>query len=368
MQAILIEDGHAEEWDAFVKKDHSFSLMQSWAWGEVKKQLGWDAYRVAVTDAGVIVAGALMLVKQLPMGAGSLGYIPCGPVGDWTDSGVAGRLFEALHAIARDRRAIFLKVEPCATADSSVPALLTELGFCASSIANQPRATIVMDIAPEPEAILRSMRDSTRRKIKSTEKKGLTVRFGTIEDLPIFYELMTLTAKRAGFPLRSYDYFVTEFGEFSKKMQAALLLAELDGQVLAAHISYAFGPNAAFFHQASNTEASKLNPNCLLVWREIEWAKSEGCDTYDLWGVPDEIGELVSAGAEPAADRTDGLWGVYRFKSGFSKNVVAYVDSHDFVYSAVPYRLFRNRFLSQGTLERISTRLDTALWGSHATQ
>jgi len=368
LQTLLIDDEHAEAWDAFVKEGSSFSLLQSWSWGEVKKKLGWDAYRVAVAEDGVIIAGAQMLVRRLPLGVGSLAYVPCGPLGDWTRAEVARPLFEALHAIARSNRAVFMNVEACVGADRTVQELFMELGFGTSSVAMQPRATIVVDITPEPEMILRGMRDSTRRKIQSTERKGVSVRYGANEDLLVFYELMKLTAQRAGFALRSFKYFETEFRAFEKKGQAVLLLAEMQGQTLAAHIAYMFGEHAAFFHQASNTEIPRLNPNCLLVWRAIEWAKSGGCSTYDLWGIPDEIGNLLSAEEELPTDRTDGLWGAYRFKSGFSKNVVTYVASQDYVYSPVSYRLLRSRQLSQGTLERISARLDTRFGRSHETE
>jgi lipid II:glycine glycyltransferase (peptidoglycan interpeptide bridge formation enzyme) len=358
MEVLLVDDTQAGQWDGLARAAPSFLLMQSWDWGNVKRALGWEPYRVAVADSGVLVAGAQMLVRTLPTGVASVAYVPCGPIGEWTRPETAAPLFAALHDIARSKRAAFLKVEPSALADSEARSILAEQGFVPSSTANQPRATIVMDVSPEPEVILRSMRDSTRRKIGSTERKGVAVRLGTHDDLPVFYDLMKVTAARAGFPLRSYEYFDTEFTTMDRAGGAAILLAEFEGQPVAAHIAYSFGPHVAFLHQASAPGPSALNPNCLLVWRFVEWAKSKGCTTFDLWGIPDETAEIIAAGGELPTDRTDGLWGVYRFKSGFSKNVITYVPSHDYVYSRVLHGLASVGAQNQATLERVSAWLD----------
>jgi peptidoglycan pentaglycine glycine transferase (the first glycine) len=368
VEAVAIDQTRAPEWDALVEGSPPFSLMQSWDWGEVKRKLGWIPHRQAVSEGGRLVAGAQMLVKKMPAGIPTLAYIPCGPVGDWTNERAASILFGALHATAKDSRAAFLKIEPSAGTHSDARDVLGNHGFRPSSTANQPRATVVVDITSSPEEILRSMRNSTRRKIQSTDRRGVQVRPGSRSDLPVFYDLMKLTAKRAGFTLRSYQYFETEFHTFEKLDRAIMLIAEIDGQVIAAHIVYAFGANAAFFHQASDTQATSLNPNALLVWRGIEWARARGCTKYDLWGIPDEVADLVEAEAGPPTDRTDGLWGVYRFKTGFSKDVVTYVPSHDYVYSRPLYTALTTVMSGQDALERASSWLDTRFGGSRETQ
>jgi peptidoglycan pentaglycine glycine transferase (the first glycine) len=97
----------------------------------------------------------------------------------------------------------------------------------------------------------------------------------------------------------------------------------------------------------------------LLIWEAIKWAKAQGCASYDLWGIPNEIGQMAHAGKEvPMSDRADGLWGVYRFKSGFSKNIISYVGTYDYVYSPLLYASITNKFFNGDTWDRIATRLD----------
>jgi lipid II:glycine glycyltransferase (peptidoglycan interpeptide bridge formation enzyme) len=70
----------------------------------------------------------------------------------------------------------------------------------------------------------------------------------------------------------------------------------------------------------------------------MRWAKSLGCTTYDLWGVPDEDEETLEA---EFTQRRDGLWGVYRFKRGFGGRLVRSVGAWDQVYAPLRYRLYR---------------------------
>jgi lipid II:glycine glycyltransferase (peptidoglycan interpeptide bridge formation enzyme) len=62
-------------------------------------------------------------------------------------------------------------------------------------------------------------------------------------------------------------------------------------------------------------------PTYALQWEAMRWAKSRGCRVYDLWGIPDADEETLEA---EFTDRSDGLWGVYRFKRGFGGEVVRY--------------------------------------------
>lgn len=357
MQTVITDHSDNAEWDAFVARADHFSMMQCSTWGNVKEALGWKVHRVAVADAGELVVAAQLLIKRLPLGIGSLAYIPRGPVGDWQDPSIAGALFGALHSIARQHRAVMLKVEPAVPDGTEIREALSGAGFRASAYANQPSSLVILDIADTTEMIRAGMRDSTRRHIRTAERRGVTVRRGGVGDLGTFYDLMTITARRGGFTLRNRTYYETEFRAFDEAGNAGLFLAEFEGRVIGAHIAYAFGEHAAQFHLASSN-GTTVSPNHLLVWEQIRWAQARGCRTFDLGGIPDEIGDLVAGGEEPPTNRTDGLWGVYRFKRGFSKDIVTYAGSFDYVYAPARYA-FISRWLAGGRImERISSLMD----------
>jgi lipid II:glycine glycyltransferase (peptidoglycan interpeptide bridge formation enzyme) len=233
--------------------------------------------------------------------------------------------------------------------------------FQISHYTNQPHATIVIDLDSELDDILKQMRKKTRQYIKQAARKGVTVRVGCQEDLPALYELMQITGRRNEFSPRTFDYYEQEWQTFAANDQTVLLMAFYQDQLLAVRTAYHFGQHAAEFHAGSADEHADLRANYLLVWEAMKWARAQGCRTYDLWGIPNEVGQAFSEGKEPpVSNRSDGLWGVYRFKSGFSKNIVSYVGAYDYLYSPLMYNLFTNRFINAERLDRIAARMDAS--------
>lgn len=79
-------------------------------------------------------------------------------------------------------------------------------------------------------------------------------------------------------------------------------------------------------------------PTYLLQWEAMRWAKEQGCREYDLWGVPDTDEETLETGF---SDRSDGLWGVYRFKRGFGGTLMRSAGAWDHPYIPLIYPFYR---------------------------
>ncbi|HMR62534.1 MAG TPA: peptidoglycan bridge formation glycyltransferase FemA/FemB family protein [Anaerolineae bacterium] len=321
-------------------RDHGH-LLQSPAWGELKSHFGWTPCRIALE-----ASTAQALFKQLPLGF-SLAYLPKGPRLDWTDADRCQKLFAALHAEARARRAIFLKVEPNLWQDEAQAQIailfLQRAGFTPADTI-QPRTTILIDLAGDEDSILAAMKQKTRYNIRLAPKKGVTLRQGNRTDLEAFYRLSCLTAGRDGFGIHQASYYETAFDLFAPE-QCALFLAELADEPLAGLMVFRSGPWAYYFYGASSDSHRNLMAPYALQWAAIQWAKRHNCTVYDLWGIPD---------AEPARleaefdQRSDGLWGVYRFKRGFGGRYARSIGAYDYVYNPMLYRLYRWR---RGTAE-----------------
>jgi peptidoglycan pentaglycine glycine transferase (the first glycine) len=348
-----------DAWNAFVARESSFALLQSWEWGEFKEKLGWRVFRVAVEEHGQIVAGAQMLIKQLPLPVASVAYIPRGPIGNWLDNQVALELFTELHRIARCHRAILLKIEPPLLKDSALDLLLQQHHFHASTQTNQPCATLILDLAPDLDTILKNMRKKTRQYIGSTVRTGVVVRIGNSGDLPTLYNLLRMTGQREHFPTHDCTYYEHEWHTFAQNQQYILFMASYQDQILAVRTVHRFGKHVAEFHAGSSGKFNHLHPNYLLTWEAIKWAKAQGCHTYDLWGIPDEITQLNTEKEQPMPNCKNGLWGVYQFKRGFTQNVVCYAGAYDYVYNWTLYGLIANPLLSQNTRERVANWMDS---------
>ncbi|RLC83463.1 MAG: methicillin resistance protein [Chloroflexi bacterium] len=329
-----------DAWDRFVVAHPHRHILQTSPWGALKAQFGWAAERVGLARDGEPVAGAQVLYRRLPAGLGHLAYTPKGPLVDWADD-ENGEQLTALLAIldraARSRGAIVLTVEPDLPDESVHRERLRELGFCPSLFGSlQPRRTLIVDISPGEEAILAAMKQKTRYNIRLAARKGVTVREATEADLPAFHALMAITAARDRFGVHTPAYYEAAYRLFVPRGWARLLLAEVEGKPVAALMIFALPPRAWYFYGASGDVHREKMPTYLLQWEAIRWAKSLGCTTYDLWGVPDEDEATLEA---EFTRRRDGLWGVYRFKRGFGGELVRSVGAWDRVYAPLRYRL-----------------------------
>lgn len=354
MKLTSISDTTAERWNAFVAQWPDFELMQSYEWGTSKEALGWKAIRLAVEQNGQLVAGAQMLIKPLPLGLASIAYIPRGPLLHWEDEAVAQVLLPALHIAARRHRAILLKIEPAIRYSPAMQKRLQSYGFRHSDFNNQPQCTILIDLTPDTDTILANMHKRTRYNIRYSARRGVVVRDAAAADIDTFYQLIEFTAKRAGFPIRSYEYYRQEWDTLAPRGYIKLFLALYEGEVLAARMPATFGNKAATLHSGSLDTHRELRPNELLMWEGLKWAKAQGCTTYDVWGIPDEIGAHLHLRQPLPEEQKGGLWGVYRFKRGFGGDVIYYVGAYDFVYSLPLYGLINMAMTRLGSLEKLA--------------
>lgn len=312
------------EWDHFLSSYPDAHILQTGAWGELKTAFGWSAVRLAQG-----VAGAQVLFRRLPLRF-SMAYIPRGPVGPNWDS-----LVPALDRLCRERRSIFLKVEPdlweATGEEPRAPA-----GFQAGLQTIQPPRTLLVDLSGEEQHLLASMKQKTRYNIRLAQKKGVVVRPSS--DLKLFYRLMQVTGVRDNFGVHSPDYYQRAYELFHPRGECELLLAELQGQPLGAVMVFAHGRRAWYFYGASGDDHREAMPTYLLQWEAMRWARGRGCSEYDLWGVPDADEGMLEANFE---GQKSGLWGVYRFKRGFGGRLNRSLGPWDRVYNPVLYAFYR---------------------------
>jgi peptidoglycan pentaglycine glycine transferase (the first glycine) len=342
----------ASEWDNFLSSHTGAHLLQTSAWGMLKAGFGWQPAYVFLPSTAKHPAGAQILFRQLPVGA-SLAYIPKGPVGSARQIGPSAweELWPEIDRVCRRRRAIFLKVEPdlwesppgeagCPANDGmdlfavglngSPPA-----GFSQSIHAIQPRRTLVVDLEGDEEQVLGRMKQKTRYNIRLASKKGITVH--PSQDIETFHRLMAVTGERDAFGVHAPEYYRRAFDLFSRCGECVLLLAEYEGEPLAAIMVFARGGRAWYFYGASSNAHRERMPTYLLQWEGMRWAREQGCQLYDLWGVPDADEQTLEANF---SDRSDGLWGVYRFKRGFGGQLLRSLGPWDRVYNAPLYGLY----------------------------
>ena len=339
-------------WDDFVAAHPNGHILQTARWAQLKSAFGWTAQRAELrtipSPDAPILGGASILYRRLPWGQ-KVAYVPKGPVVDWDAPDQARAVITMARAFGKKAHAALLKIEPELPDSPEVSARMASYGFIRSPQRVQPLSTIHIDLAADEETILSRMKPKWRYNVRLAERKGVSVREGTAADLPAIQKLMDVTGERDGFGVHNAAYHAAATAcsplrppsFVLRRLQMTWLLAEAEGEMLAAIAVFALGTRAWYMWGASGESGRNLMPNHALQWAAMRWAKARGCTLYDLWGIPDEVGANPDAYAEPESWGEGGLWGVYRFKQGFGGQVVRYTGAWDMPLSKPGYALYQ---------------------------
>lgn len=345
-QIIAREENYTEadrEWDEFVASHPQGSLLQTTGWAQLKSRFGWSSRRVWLRQDGRLVAGAQLLVRSAALGLVKVGYVPHGPLVDWENDDQVAVLLNQLDLAAYEYRAGLVKIEPYLWQEEMPPAeweaLCARHDLRTDTDEIQPPRTLLVDLRPPEQDILMAMKSKTRYNIRLAGRKEVAIREGTEKDIPLFNGLMQITSERDRFGVHEPHYYKSAYEIFAPD-DAALFIAEYEDTPLAALMVFALGDTAAYLYGASSSEERQRMPTYALQWAAMRWARDRGCTYYDLWGVPDYPEEALEA---DFTDRSDGLWGVYRFKRGFGGELKRTVGAADRVYNNLLYRLYKWR-------------------------
>jgi len=324
-----------QQWTEFINDYPRAHILQSPAWGELKSQFGWESCWVIHGKLG-----AQVLFQKVPLGY-QVAYLPRGPISpegeafdhpDWTG------FQNDLDNLCRQRKAVFLKIEPDCWHEDDSPTCSPPAGYRISPHSIQPPRTILISLDGTEDEILARMKSKTRYNIRLAEKKGIAIR--QLDDVEPFYSLLENTSDRAAFGIHTKEYYRRAFELFRKSGECQLFLAEYEGLPLASIMVFIKGNRSWYFYGASSNQHRDRMPTYLVQWEAIRWSKDRGCLNYDLWGVPDEDFETLE---KEFTNRNDGLWGVYRFKRGFGGELKRVCGPWDRVYNPALYFLYTLR-------------------------
>lgn len=335
----------ADQWNAAIEHLPGAHALQTWQWGQVKARFGWTSHPLVWRDAsGDVCAAALLLLRKAAIrGIGlplTVLYIPRGPLLDWTQEGLVRQVLDDLEVLARDKRAIFLKIDPDLPLGYGIPGedgdenyqpglavqdRLSARDWIFSAEQIQFRNTVTVDLTGAEDDLLARMKSKTRYNIRLAERRGVIVRPGGVGDIDLLYRMYAHTALRDDFTIRGKAYYHTVWETFFKAGLAEPLIAEVDGQPVGGAVIFRFGGRAWYMHGMSLDAHREKMFTYRLQWEAMTRARAAGCRTYDMWGAPDTFSE------------DDPLWGVYRFKDGFGGQVVRTLGAWDFPVRSLIY-------------------------------
>ena len=304
------------------------NLLQSPLWATSKRSLGHGirSFRYEVEGR----RGTLLSVLSDVGGGRRIAYCPWAP-DDPVPESEQGHYLELLGTLLGeelDKRTIFIRFDlpwpsPYAADGEDVPDTRfreMRMNFATEQWALrkapsdvQPPHTLVVDLRPPEEQILRRMHPKTRYNIRLARRRGVTVREGSAEELGHWYALYAETMRRNHTRVHRSEFFNTliEAGEHQERIPKEsqtvlrLFLAEVEGELRSGMILALQGEYALYLYGASSSRGRESMSTYALQWQAIRYAKAAGCLEYDLSGIPDDD--------HPAHP----MHGLLRFKLGF---------------------------------------------------
>ena len=332
----LITKEQLPEYEAFLQSHPKGHFAQSVLWARQKPMWHWEAL-VSRDDQGKIKGSMAVLIRKIIPGLPYTMMYACrGPVTDLDDRETLRDLTQGAKRLAKKYHSYVIKIDPDVPSSQRAYAeILKSLGFVptgggATFDAIQPQYVFRLNTQGKTiDELLMALPQSTRRKVRTGAKKGVTTKICGTEAVPDFARLMLETGVRDGFVTRDASYFSEMLDNLGEHVR--LYMAYYEGQAIAGTLAIWYGDKVWYLYGASSNEHRNLMPNYMLQWDMIAWAVEQGCRLYDFRGVPGQVGE------------DHPLYGLYKFKLGFGGDYVEFVGEMDMVLKP-----FINWFINTG--------------------
>lgn len=367
---LTIKPLHPNEYIAFLEKTTLGNFMQYPSWAKVKSEwtsdlIGWH------TQENELVGCALILYRKVPYLNRYLAYIPRGPIFDWQPENLQA-CFMPLFSFLKTKRVFTVKMDPpVVQAKWSTPLikdfleqirqdglsgkelrdLKPDLEFQTSLDLQRQLISLGWKKSPhgkgfsaaQPDYVFRlplegisldelfaKFHTNWKRNVKKAERLGVKVRIGSEADLPAFYDLLQVTSARDNFKVRSYTYFENMYKALKAEhpQRIFLYLAEDDEELLSATLAVHSNRHTWYLYGASSNNKREKAPNHAIQWQMIKDAHTRGDRIYDFRGI------------SPTLDEADALFGLLRFKLGFSGEACEMLGAWDYTLNPLLDKAF----------------------------
>lgn len=286
----------ASEWDGFVASVLGGDVVQTAAWADAKRALGFEVCLVVMRESGAIFGGAQIIIKRFGL-FGAVAYVARGPLIDSHSLKRVPHVIEEIERAARGRRVSHLIIQP-PEGGSEISAELAARGYIAEAPEVTPTATLRIDLALPLNQILMGMSATKRNRLRRCERAGIDVRIGGRADIDVFHFLHKASARRQRFTPLSQSYLYSQWDALSPGGSVQLFLAHYQSRPLAAIWTTAFGRTVTYRLPGWLGEEPHVQPSIACHWAAVEWAKNSGYRYYDFGGLDRHYAELIAAGKQ----------------------------------------------------------------------
>ena len=297
-------------------------ITQSQDWHKLQEELGEES--ILVEKEGYQY---LAIIKPTPVG--NYLYCPYGPVAK--DKTSFKNALGSLNDLAKDKSAIFIRVEPY---DEAFKKNLPDSAKKSTDL--NPKETWILDLTGNDEEFKLRLPSRLLRYHKSAAKKGIIIEKSTNpDDIKYLLKLQQALANEKGISTFSENYLKTEL----KQPFASLYLVKYEGSIIAAGLVFDDETTRYNLQGAQSDTGRKLHATGILTIQLILDAREKKLKSFDFWGIaPDDAPD-------------DHPWkGFTAFKKSFNGIEVKHAGTYDIVLSPFKYHLYQiirkiNRFI-----------------------
>jgi peptidoglycan pentaglycine glycine transferase (the first glycine) len=329
MNLIYIDDSRQKEWENLTKTNPASGYMQSFFWTKFKNKLGWQSYKIGITENKILTGGAIV-TKYAHMKNRNFLQITEGPVLPYETPKKAERMFrmllseiDSIAELSGDSRSSHISVEPKLM---SIPPYFSR--FRKSPIDQQPIRTLLIDLTLSEDELLRQMKPKCRYNIKIAQKHGVTITKTNLPDgINDFLKLYKPFVKRKKIDAKRDDYFLCLSDMLQDIDESTVYFAALGDTILSTAIVLYYGTTATFLYGASSNFQRNSMASYLMQWQILQDAKKLGFRTYDFYSLA------------PGEKTDTHPWeGFSVFKRKFGGTEINYIGAYDFIYNEALYQ------------------------------
>jgi len=317
------------EYEQFLKNHPKGHFMQSPQWAAVKNNWKYEVVLERDRD-GKLIGSIAFLIRRLPYTKYNILYAPRGPVCDIDDISLLNKLIDDAKELGKKHNACVIMIDPdVKSGENKYVKTLSDAGFKGKNGKNfegiQPRFVFRLNVKGKTaDELMAEFHSKTRYNIRVAIKNGVEVKIAGKDEVKTFYEIMLETGMRDNFVTRPLSYFESMLDNLGKN--ARLYMAYYDGKPIAGTLAIHYGNKVWYLYGASSNAYRNVMPNYLLQFEMIKWAVDENCDIYDFRGVSGDLSP------------DNPLYGLYKFKKGFSGELVEFIGEFELITKPFIYK------------------------------
>ncbi len=320
--------------------------LQTWAWGEFRKQTGVKVERIGFFEGQKLTQAFQVTFHKIPHFNQTIGYLPKGPMPDEEQ-------LDVLRQLGEKHNALFVKLEPNIAQEAGAPSahdaikrFLVDHG-CVPGRPLFTKYTFQLNLQQSEEKIFAQLKSKTRYNVRLAAKKGVQIFEKTSQEgMDEYIDILQETTNRQGFYAHSPEYFKTLWNTLGTTNMLHIFHAVYQDKIIVSWIVFHFHDIFYYPYGASRTAHRDVMASNLMMWEMIIYAKKLGCHTFDMWG---------SLGPKP--DKNDPWYGFHKFKEGYGGTLTEFIGTYDLVLNEQMYKIYRVAENVRWTILRLRAKI-----------